>query len=559
MERDGYAPIAAAGSGMSEKLGIPRLQPPKQSVARLQPPKTPTPRLSPSDITGQQPGLEPSGMFIGAGAAPRWPDWIDLLSTDVGAEKTPSESILNAVQASVEQNLQVISADNRKLGPAYGPCVLAGRVDIFKQIGTYIYIRALFCIGEIQQISAVRINGGTYLTGDPTGDPDYIGDWEDSAVWTGLGGLPYSASAGEIWLYGGAYFETNQDFTITNNTGSYTPADAYAAYFDPMVTNATINVYTGSTTQSTDPILSAVGGDLIGYQETLTGSWGGAGYGIAYVVVRIKATEYTGGFPRVSASLNGAKVYDPRTGKTEYSTNPALCLADFMASPLYGLNASVDMASISAAAEYCDAVFSDGARIQIGLAIAPRRPDRTIDWVETLRAYALCWLHWQEGVYYLVVDGPTSSSGDIRFDQGTEADPELADLPSLATIPLRERPNRIRIFYTDNNRTESVEVETAAVTAETEFPRELELRMPGLFTEAMAERYAQYRLLLAQSELWALTFPLFDAGLRVTPGQVWSITSPNIGTQTIRIVSQQSGQLGDYVINARQYSSAVYS
>ena len=135
-------------------------------------------------------------MFIGQ--PPSWPDWIAPSQDITSQDKVTGSATLNSLQPTVEKGLLTVAGDTRKMGPIYGPTTIGGRVDIIETIGTYLYIRALLCIGEINQISSVKINDANYLTGDPTADPDYMGDWEDSAVWTALGGLPYAASAGTM-------------------------------------------------------------------------------------------------------------------------------------------------------------------------------------------------------------------------------------------------------------------------------------------------------------------------------------------------------------------------
>ena len=54
--------------------------------------------------------------------------------------------------------------------------------------------------------------------------------------------------------------------------------------------------------------------------------------------------------------MRGKKVFDPRTGLTSFSSNPALCIRDYLLSD-YGLGAAldeIDEASFIAAANLCD-------------------------------------------------------------------------------------------------------------------------------------------------------------------------------------------------------------
>ena len=80
--------------------------------------------------------------------------------------------------------------------------------------------------------------------------------------------------------------------------------------------------------------------------------------GIAYVYVRLKfdADAFPNGIPTITTVVSGKKVYDPRTGNTAYSNNPALCLRDYLTSR-YGLSEgtdNIDDVLISTAANICD-------------------------------------------------------------------------------------------------------------------------------------------------------------------------------------------------------------
>lgn len=80
--------------------------------------------------------------------------------------------------------------------------------------------------------------------------------------------------------------------------------------------------------------------------------------GIACVYIRLKwnTSVYVGGIPNVSFIVKGKKVFDPRTSTTVYSTNAALCLRDYLTSPL-GLNMAsteIDDTACIVAANVCD-------------------------------------------------------------------------------------------------------------------------------------------------------------------------------------------------------------
>lgn len=89
--------------------------------------------------------------------------------------------------------------------------------------------------------------------------------------------------------------------------------------------------------------------------------------GCAAIYLRLVANPdvYPQGIPNITVDMFGKNdVLDPRSGLTGYSENAALCLADYMAHPTYGLGAAIgaadgiDSASLIAAANICDEVVA---------------------------------------------------------------------------------------------------------------------------------------------------------------------------------------------------------
>ena len=84
---------------------------------------------------------------------------------------------------------------------------------------------------------------------------------------------------------------------------------------------------------------------------------------IAYVYMElIYDPEKLPSIPPISFRIKGKKLYDPRTGNTEWSANPALAIRDFLTDTTYGLRAqsteindSTSAGGFAAAANDCDA------------------------------------------------------------------------------------------------------------------------------------------------------------------------------------------------------------
>ena len=81
--------------------------------------------------------------------------------------------------------------------------------------------------------------------------------------------------------------------------------------------------------------------------------------GIAYLYIRLKFDRkfFPNGIPNFSALIRGKKVTDPRDSSTGWSSNPALCIRDYLMDTSFGLGATaaeIDDTSFNAAANTCD-------------------------------------------------------------------------------------------------------------------------------------------------------------------------------------------------------------
>jgi len=80
--------------------------------------------------------------------------------------------------------------------------------------------------------------------------------------------------------------------------------------------------------------------------------------GISYLYVRytFNADVFPNGVPEITAVIKGKKVYDPRSGLTAWSDNPALCIRDYLTQTGYGMGelaANIDDDLVIAAANVC--------------------------------------------------------------------------------------------------------------------------------------------------------------------------------------------------------------
>ena len=81
--------------------------------------------------------------------------------------------------------------------------------------------------------------------------------------------------------------------------------------------------------------------------------------GIAYLYVKLKydVDAFPTGIPNISAEIKGKKILDFRDGTTAFSSNPALCLYDYLTDTRFGLatpTGNIDTTSFTTVANICD-------------------------------------------------------------------------------------------------------------------------------------------------------------------------------------------------------------
>lgn len=513
--------------------------------------------------------IEP-GVWIGIPRTAEWepglpilPDWYEVSTSSTTTTPTASTSVSGSslsIQQDIGKQIRSIAAKLRYCGPIFGNTRVGARIAILREKSDYVYMLGILGLGEIDEITQLEVGGRTLTTGDIESDPSYLGDWSSSGTWTALGGLPYACQVGDIFKYVGKYYTCRSAFSVTAYAYPYTPATGgyYASYFDSPLVGATANTYLGTSTQTADSLMVELIG--AGWTDPLRGQTpDGEDYSLAYFTIKIPLSTNNINFLEASAVVKGGLYYDPRTATTIYSSNPAVCLAALITSPLWGLGASIDWDSVESAADYCDDAFTDGERIQLNMALISDRPEEVSMWIEVLRAYAMCFILFEGGKYYLIPDTTRTSSGTVAFPPDDGALPMLG--PPQVSM-LLSAANEVLVRWTDTNGWVSFSTDscTAGVEAGTSIPFQSELRLPGITSEEEAQRYADYRLNKAQLERVQVSFAMPDCGLLVSPGERWTLKSPNLGASGLDVIIQTITErgIGDFQITALEYDANVY-
>lgn len=79
--------------------------------------------------------------------------------------------------------------------------------------------------------------------------------------------------------------------------------------------------------------------------------------GFTYTVIRLdlRQAEFQSGLPDINVLVKGKKLYDPRTGLRAWSQNPALCIYDYLTSPMCNVDPEdIPLSPLITAANVCD-------------------------------------------------------------------------------------------------------------------------------------------------------------------------------------------------------------
>lgn len=332
-----------------------------------------------------------------------------------------------------------------------------------------------------------------------------------------------------------------------------------AVYFNDAAVpgGVTLTPYLGTSTQVVDPTLAA---NIAAYNDRLRIEVPGGGYiGICYTVARIPPGAIDG-FPRARAHIKGRKVYDPRTLTTAYSDNPALCVADLIENPVFGLGRVTS--GVADCANWCDDLLGDvgGAyRARIGLYIATGRPAE--EYVDLLCEYAECLRVYEGETVKLIPDQPV----DLGAVPVIGADKIMEGSLSLQAESSADTPTQMELQYTvkptDLTQPWGMEPVTVSLAGvdEGEVQRiPTSVSLEGVTRSVEASNKAMARLMRMQNRMTA-TWTTRDKGVTHQRGDVVMIEHPARGvSMPVRITEVNLVGPGRYAVSAKRYDASHY-
>lgn len=287
---------------------------------------------------------------------------------------------------------------------------------------------------------------------------------------------------------------------------------------------------------------------------------------MAWLDMNFIVSNELNGNPSVSAVVMGKKVYDTRTKKTAYSTNPAMCLRDFMLSKRYGLGRwisadDLDEDSWNKAADYCDEEISfldaSGAiikakRFELNMVIDQK--NSALDWLQEILANFQGYLTLSNGKFKLHIEQQT----DIAYKFN---DDNCSDL-SVTPLSLSDTPNKyvVKIIDPRNNwTTVACNVEDYADQKERQKIITKEVNLNGTTSQYQALRLARFYRDQNLACPLTLSWKTGINGMHLEPGDVVTVSYHGVFTELpVRITEIKQDDDGKFDITGRQYNDTIY-
>lgn len=287
---------------------------------------------------------------------------------------------------------------------------------------------------------------------------------------------------------------------------------------------------------------------------------------MAWLDMNFIVSNELNGNPSVTAVVMGKKVYDTRTKKTAYSTNPAMCLRDFMLSKRYGLGRwitadDLDEDSWNRVADYCDEEISfldaSGAiirakRFELNMVIDQK--NSALDWVQEILANFQGYLTLTNGKFKLHIESQTDIS--YKFN-----DDNCSDL-SVTPLSLNDTPNKyvVKIIDPRNNWSSvACNVEDYADQKERQKIITKEVNLNGTTSQYQALRLARFYRDQNLACPLTLSWKTGINGMHLEPGDVVTISYHKVFTDLpVRITEIKQDDDGKFELTGRQYNDTIY-
>lgn len=196
-------------------------------------------------------------------------------------------------------------------------------------------------------------------------------------------------------------------------------------------------------------------------------------------------------------------------------------------------------------------------RFQIGIAMMAE--GNLVDWVDTLRAHAPCWITFNGKQYDIIADMP-DVNGVI---QAFTPDNIIKGSFKVAKTGMKDSPTSIQVKFTDQLHDfidGSAIQELASIATGADYSRPAVYDLPGVTDSDHANRLCVYYLNARLADLTIGFDTPLSVGVKVLPGDLISITFPvGFSGALFRVMDVEESEDGNTVhVTALEYSTAKY-
>ncbi|MGR3181017.1 phage tail tip fiber protein [Enterobacter cancerogenus] len=287
------------------------------------------------------------------------------------------------------------------------------------------------------------------------------------------------------------------------------------------------------------------------------------GKGISWLRVSLKfnAEKFPSGIPNIKAEKTGRKVYDPRTGRTEYSNNLALCVLDYYRNYLKVPDADINWDQFQEAANICDETVTNGDGTSEKRYTLNGEFDLSENKASILEAMLAAgageptYIAGKHGILVGAYYGPAT---EVITESQLAGDIEI-----MPEVSQSERVNTINGTFIDPKQTYA-EADFPAVSVSewvaedgVEISQDLKLRF--VTSEFQAQRLADIKLKRTRiSRTMNLTLNL--SGYRYRPGMYVKVNFPSLGIINVemRVTDWKFGVQNGVQITLKQETADIW-
>lgn len=283
--------------------------------------------------------------------------------------------------------------------------------------------------------------------------------------------------------------------------------------------------------------------------------------GISYLYVRMQydATLFEAGIPNVSVIVKGKPVYDPRTFSTAYSSNPALCIRDYLLDTDYGLGChpdEIDEDSFETAADVCD---ENSNQYELHGVVDTSKSPKAI--ITDMLTSCSGMLSYSNGKFYMRAAKYIAPTITVTEDDLT------GPVSVQATNSMRDQFNTVKAIYynlgLDQVTDMPVQEETDLLFLDNGQKTSVDLSLPFTTSEAKAIKLAELALYRARNQM-TINLPLNLKKFNIQIGDNITLTYPRLGfsSKIFEVVEWSFGFNGEDLsvnVNLKENSADSYS